>query len=237
MKRQHKSIREKPALPFQQHRSPELVALFKSRPYQGQDPKKASVLFLSSDANYSPKITGHNFFEYILRYHNNSVAFWKCYKCHHPFLLPCYPFNKTKDGVPFHRNFSKLGLGPEHAKHISFVELLNIPTQGSKSKSINSFYQLLDLEHLKDIESLLFEGNHKICFISRGVLQDIKKIKKTYPPLFNWLEYDPASKEQYSQSINGNTIREIYHFSSSQIHGQLDEIRRGIDLWLGTVND
>ena len=42
---------------FQKHTSEELVALFNSKPYQGQSPEKASILFLSSDANYSPKIT------------------------------------------------------------------------------------------------------------------------------------------------------------------------------------
>ena len=83
-------------------------------------PETARIIFLSSDANYSPEISNHSFFNYILEYQKDSIAFWKKYGCHHPFLLPNYPFNKSTGGVPFHRNFSKVGLGPEYAEYICF---------------------------------------------------------------------------------------------------------------------
>jgi len=62
---------------FQKHTSTEMVLLFQNKPYQGQDPLKAKILFLSSDANYSPKISEHPFFKYVLEYHKNGVDFWK----------------------------------------------------------------------------------------------------------------------------------------------------------------
>ena len=36
---------------FSRHPSEELVALFSKRPYQGQSPEKARIIFLSSDAS------------------------------------------------------------------------------------------------------------------------------------------------------------------------------------------
>ncbi len=115
---------------YRKHHSAELNTLFKAKPYQGQDPEKAKVIILGTDANYSEEISYHQFFEYILEYHVDGVKFWKEYNVHHPFLLENYPFNKTGGGVPYHRNFSKLGYNSDYAEIFSFVELLDIPTIG-----------------------------------------------------------------------------------------------------------
>jgi hypothetical protein len=216
---------------FQKHTSDEMVALFHKRPYQGQSPEEAAIVFLSSDANYSPAISSHSFFEHILEYHEDGIAFWKRYGCHHPFMLPNYPFNRNKAGVPFHRNFSKLGLGPEYAEHICFLELLDVPTIGNKSEDRDQFYKLLSLRHLEYIESLIRGGGHKLFFVSNGVLKNLKKIKKSYP-LFDWFDWAAGSERVFMKSINGNEIKEIYHFSSFQIHSQIEEIKSEIDRWL-----
>lgn len=121
-------------LRFQKHISAEMVDLFNKKPFQGQSPENAQIVFLSSDANYSPRISEHQFFKYILEYQKDGISFWEKYNCHHPFLLPNYPFDKNTAGVPFHRNFSKLGLGLEYAEYICFLELLDIPTIGNKSQ-------------------------------------------------------------------------------------------------------
>jgi hypothetical protein len=48
-------------------------------------------------------------------------------------------------------------------------------------------------------------------------------------PVFKWLNFKAGNKDQFSTIVNGgNKIREIYHFSSSEIHGQLDEIKQAI---------
>jgi hypothetical protein len=175
---------------FKKHTSDEMVELFNKRPFQGQIPAKAKIIFLSSDANYSPEISKHPFFKCIIEYQKNGIAFWKKHGCHHPFMLSNYPkeFDKRKDGAPFHRNFSKLGLQAEqHAEHISFLELLDVPTIGNKSEDMGLFFDLLCQDHLKYIDRLILGGGHKkLFFVSKGVLDDISGIKKIYPNLFSW---------------------------------------------------
>lgn len=219
---------------FAIHPSEDLVSLFNKRPYQGQSPEKADILFLSSDANYSPEISTHNFFDYITEYQADGIAFWEKYGCHHPFLLPDFPFNKNTGGRPFHRNFSKIGLTAKYAPHISFIELLDVPTIGNKSSNKNLFYSLISLDHINYLEKLILSGGHKLLFVSGGVLRDIIYLQKKFK-LFDWLDYVPNSKQQYSAKINGNMVKEIYHFSAWQIHGQLAEIRETIDSWLDTT--
>ena len=136
------------------HPSKDLIALFKSKPFQGQDPSMAKVIFLGSDANYSKEISEHDFFRYILEYHKDGVAFWKKYGVHHPFLLDSYPFNKNRGGVPYHRNFCKLGLTSKNAEHVSFIELLNIPTTGNMTAGTSTFLELINIDHLHWIESM-----------------------------------------------------------------------------------
>ncbi len=214
---------------FDVHPSQEMVALFKDKPFQGQSPEKASIIFLSSDANYSPEISNHPFFNFILEYQKNGIAFWKKYDCHHPFLLSNYPFNKNTGGVPFHRNFRKIGLSTTHIENISFLELLDIPTIGNKSKNKKLFYDLVSKSHLAYIENLMMGDSSKLFFVSNGVLKDIEKLKKRFP-VFKWLDLPVTGR--LSKGIKSNKIEEIYHFSSWQIHGQLAEISTIINKWL-----
>ena len=213
---------------FQKHTSTEMVSLFQNKPYQGQVPHKAKILFLSSDANYSPEISEHTFFKYILEYQEDGVDFWNKYNVHHPFLLPDYPFNRTKDGVRFHTIFKKLKLSTKLADHISFIELLDIPTIGNKSKNNKEFWEFVSEDHLKFLDTIIQNDNEKLIFIPGGVLKEMKKMKKLYN-VFNWLDYPCRAKSKYNHRINNSTIKEIYHFSSTQIHGQIPEIRTCID--------
>jgi len=217
---------------FKKHTSSELVKLFNNKPYQGQSPEKASIIFISSDANYSPAISDHKFFKYILEYQANGVSFWEKYGCHHPFLLNEYPFNRSKNGVPFHRNFSKIGLDSKYADKICFIELLDIPTIGNKSKNKSLFYDLISVSHLEYIDSLLLGDEDKLFFISKGVLNDMMKLKKDHY-VFKWLSIDRGREQQYSRILKSNEVNEIYHFSSYQIHSQVGEIFLSINKWLG----
>ena len=64
---------------YQLHPSADLQNIFASMrlPHQGQDPVKASVLFVGLDANYSTQISNDPvFFRRILEYHEDGVAFW-----------------------------------------------------------------------------------------------------------------------------------------------------------------
>jgi len=220
---------------FQKHTSTEMVTLFQNKPFQGQDPLKAKILFLSSDANYSPEISEHDFFKYILEYHKDGVNFWKKYNVHHPFLLPDYPFNRKKAGVPFHRNFSKLNLSSDHAAHISFIELLDIPTIGNKSDNKNLFWDLVSEDHLRYLDKIIQDDNEKLILIPGAILNDMEEMKKDYN-VFDWIDYSNQSKSQYSQKVNRSTVKKIYHFSASQIHAQIPAIRNHIDNFLISSN-
>jgi len=171
---------------FQKHTSSTLVKLFNEKPFQGQYPEKSTIIFLSSDANYSPEISNHIFFKNILEYQKDGISFWQKHDIHHPFLLPSYPFDKKRGGVPFHRNFQKIGLTSKYASKITFLELLDIPTIGNKSQNLNLFYNLVSKSHLQYIDKLITNGGKKLFFVSSGVLKDMMKLKKKYQ-VFDWL--------------------------------------------------
>ena len=72
----------RPGDEYGQHGFKELEELYEAKPYQGQDPQLAKVIFLGRDANY-PKALAEDksgFFDYILEYHKNGVAFWEKYR-------------------------------------------------------------------------------------------------------------------------------------------------------------
>jgi hypothetical protein len=215
---------------FSSHPSEQLSRLYHEKPFQGQLPEAARIIFISSDANYSPEISEHVFFNRILEYHADGVEFWKRHAVHHPFLLDTFPFDKTQHGRPFHARFRKLNLDSSYAPHISFLELLDIPTIGNKSSDRASFYNLVSVRHLKYLDNLITGGGHRLIFVSRGVLNDMYKMRLKHN-VFQWLEKQTASKK-YSFDIGDNQVREIYHFSSSHIFRQIDEIRKAIDDWL-----
>ncbi|RLA41897.1 MAG: hypothetical protein DRQ64_01085 [Gammaproteobacteria bacterium] len=216
---------------FKKHDSIELIDLFNSKPYQGQSPEKASIIFLSSDANYSRKISDDPFFNYILEYQEDGVSFWKKHGRHHPFLLEEYPFNRSKDGVPYHRNFSKIGFNASYSDKVCFLELLDIPTIGNKSENRNLFYNLTSLPHLKYIDNLITGGGNKLFYIPVGVLNDMMHLKKKYN-IFTWLSLEKTEEKPFSKTIHGNKVQQMYHFSSSQIHGQVGEIHLTANNWL-----
>ncbi|MBF0173745.1 MAG: hypothetical protein HQL83_09910 [Magnetococcales bacterium] len=229
---QHALVTE-PMKMYGRHPSDELLSIYSNKPFQGQDPNLAKIIFLSLDANYSPQISDHPFFSNIIDYHKDSVSFWQKNKnkVHHPFLLGDYPFNKTKDGVPFHRNFSKLNLSPEYAPHISFVELLNVPTIG-KTQS-NTFKQLLytdeNIERLRALESVLLHGKSKFLFVSNKVIQKLHLLKKSHG-LFEWITEKPSRQGSNCPSLifESNSLLLFYthHFSASGIHAQLPAIEQ-----------
>ena len=221
---------ENQEITFGRHPSAQLNSLFLNKPFQGQAPENARILFLSSDANYSPQISEHDFFKYILEYQEDGVRFWKKYNVHHPFLLDAYPFDKTKNGRPFHNNFRKLELDSGYAEFVSFIELLDIPTIGNKSSNRAEFFQLVSKLHLKYLDDLIQSDGCKMFLIPGGVLNDMLRLKDEYG-VFQWLNIDHRARNIVSH-VASNKIMKTYHFSAWQIHGQIPEIKRLIDNWL-----
>ena len=154
------------------HPSKKLIDLYTAKPFQGQYPEKATVVFWGRDANYSCRISEDDFFRQILSYHEDGVTFWEDpdRKCHHPFLLPDYPFPRTKDGVRYHRNFGSMNLSLMCAKHISFVELLDVPTTGNTAGGFRRLArQRLDaglFQYIENLQKKLLKSGQKTIFIS-----------------------------------------------------------------------
>lgn len=165
------------------HPSKELLHIFKKKPYQGQQPEKAKVLILGNDANYSPEISNNVFFQSILEYHSDGISFWQKTGLHHPFLLSNYPFPKNTGGVPYHRNFSKMGFSSKQAEIFSFIELLNVPTTGNTSTNKSKFYELMNPEYLSWLEYLIFNNSKKMVLLNKTICTEITKISKKFNAL------------------------------------------------------
>jgi hypothetical protein len=220
------------------HNSQELIDLYAARPFQGQDPGQARVVIWGRDANYSCRISEHEFFREILSYHENGVRFWEERQCHHPFLLPDYPFPRNTDGVPYHRNFGSMELSPACAKHIAFVELLDVPTTGNTA---NGFRQLAQLrlhdgllEYIQRLEEKLLESGRKAIFISPMVLRDLEFIRDLTGCFNNDFDYDariedPATFPVVYNGGNGDVeVLLAYHFSCAKFFCQREAIRTRI---------
>lgn len=215
------------------HPSEKLIELFRNKPYQCQDPRKAKILFLGLDANFCPNIEDDGFFSYIKEYLLEGVRFWNKYGVHHPFLLDACP---RGDGVRYHKQFSKLGLSVNHAKHISFVELLDIPTAGRTNKK--KLWSLLNLEYLREFDEILLNENPKLLFVSSGVLRVMKKIKKEQR-IFKWIpDREIKGANIIHEVYNENSLKVCYmtHFSASISDEHIRNIRGEIDEFL-VLND
>ena len=115
------------------------------------------------------------------------------------------------------------------------MEILDIPTIGNKSENKNLFYNLTSLPHLKYIDDLITEGGNKLFYIPVGVLNDMIHLKKKYN-IFTWLSLEKTGGKPFSKIIHGNKVQQIYHFSSSQIHGQVEAIYLTANHWLEKTN-
>ena len=201
------------ATPYDVHPSVELRKLFSAMPipYQGQDPHRASVIFVGLDANYAPEIhDAANFRERIIEYHKDGVAFWQRHGVHHPFLLPEYPLPGTQGGRPYHRKFSNMGLTPDFAPKISFVELLSVPTTGSTKDK--KFWELFSLEHAKNLDSLFKSGERRLILLPRSVVDKMGVARKRFG-IFRWL---PRKTDWGRIGRIGETeFHKVKHFSGA----------------------
>ena len=180
-------------------------------PYQGQDPKRASVIFVGLDANYSAELFEFpEFRKRILEYHRDGVAFWKRHGVHHPFLLPEYPLPRNQGGVPYHRKFSNMGLTPEFASEISFLELLNVPTTGSTEEK--RFWELFSLDHAQRLDRLFRAGERRLVLLPDSVIQKMGAARKRFG-VFEWLP-KKVDWGRFGQ-LGGTEFYKIKHFSGS----------------------
>lgn len=203
------------------HPSIELVNLFRKSPYQGQNPKDAKVIFIGLDANYTSQISSHKFFQKIIEYQKDGVAFWRKYGVHHPFLLEDYPFKRNMDGVPYHRNFSKLRLPSDFASNISFVELLDVPTIGTTNESV--FLKLINPNHLRWLDAIVSEGQPRAIILSDSVIRKMIKFEESFKCLRS-----ATNQTGLIKKIGETHIYKFSHFSAYQIHTQIESLRKVI---------
>lgn len=229
---------------FSKHTSMELKKLFKERPFQGQHPSQARMIFFGRDANYPEDIennkTRTGCFDLLRSYHKDGVGFWQNNyrnnpeKKHHPFLI-CMKHGDP--GYMYHKVFSEMkNLDSSCADHISFVELLNVPTMGDpKDDPRHEFYRLLgeSQNHLQRLFEQLSLGDfRRVIFVPDNAIKPMKKV--TVVPLFyreiarrnRRIEDEcPILIFQY-RSID---VYKCYHFSDARGRGQLGNMKRIID--------
>ena len=195
------------------HPSKRLRELFAAMPvpYQGQDPRRASVLFVGLDANYSADVFEYpSFRNRIFEYHRDGVMFWRRYGVHHPFLLDEYPLKRNQGGVPYHRKFARMGLTPDMADQVSFVELLPVPTTGSTTEK--RFWELFDLQHARQLERLFQEGSRRLILFPGSVLTKMLVASKRFD-VFRWLpkQINWGLFERFSLT----ELHKVRHFSGA----------------------
>lgn len=192
------------------HPSPELNDLFFRKPFQGAEPESAEYLFVGLDANYEADVHQKPIFQKLREYHDDGVRFWQEYGVHHPFLLPEY----TGDGKFYHRSFARIGLKPEHAPLVSFIELLHVPTVGRNKLHSED----LSTSHLEFIKSVILDGRAKHIFVPSGVARLMRSTD-----CFSWLpktvEINPGKLSTLYRR-NAKTIYSHLHFS---VYGKFEK--------------
>jgi hypothetical protein len=213
-------------------------AIFKDKPYQGQNPEKAKILFVGRDANYPDDLCNHPFFERVKEYHRDGVAFWEKYKVHHPFLCNDFPFPRNAGGRPYHNNFTKLGLDWTYAQYISFIELRELPTRGvtgSIPKSV--FISSLTLSNMQRLDRWISQSGRKLVFLPKTIRKDMLKFRKDDSSLFQFLNCTPpiplnASGLPVIYADNDVLVLETCAFSSWRIFGITSKMKIVIDQFL-----
>ena len=139
------------------------------KPFQGAHPSEARFVFFGLDANFDEYIDNKPYLEEVLRYLDDGVTYWRNEGVHHPFLSSKIKY--TGSGKKYHERFSKIGFKQNHAEHISFIELLDIPTFGTS----NFEYSDLNDNHINKIIEWVFYGKSEYIFIPSSVAKLLKK--------------------------------------------------------------
>ncbi|MBF8271606.1 MAG: hypothetical protein HW380_711 [Magnetococcales bacterium] len=192
------------------HPSPELNDLFARKPYQGVDPDQSTFLFVGQDANYDENIEKKSIFPKILEYHDDGASFWRKYNVHHPFLLPEY----SGGGKSYHRGFSRIGFGPQHADLVSFVELLHVPTVGRNKLDATD----LQLSHLRMLNTTILEGQAAHIFIPAKVA-NLMRITGAFP----WLGKGIKNPPGLLRVLFRNHTKTVYSHLHFSVYGKFEQ--------------
>jgi len=195
---------------YDPHPNAALNRAFAARPFQGAEPETAKYLFVGLDANYSPTIEQNAVFDRVLDYLADGVAFWKAHGVHHPFVLPEY----RGDGQKYHRTFATIGFRPEHADHVSFIEMLHVPTAGRSNLTIDD----LDRVHLLQLNEAIERGSARHIFVPAGVARLMRESS-----MFPWMPEVPNDTDgplKIWRNTGSKTIYWHYHLS---VYGKFEQ--------------
>lgn len=228
---------------FLQHTSAELNKLFEEMRFQGQHPSQARVIFFGRDANYPQdienNITRPGCFNLLRQYHKDGVGFWQnTYgtnpnQKHHPFLI-C--MRHGDPGFKYHQVFSEIILGSNYANHISFVELLNVPTMGDPNDDQRKEFDSLlrqSKDHLQWLLQQMSSGHfRRAVFMPDCVIKEMNKIPVApffYRQIFMRNEPLMANCPKLIFCYKNIDVYKCYHFSDSRGRGQFKNMKRIID--------
>src|SRR6266480_451669 len=124
--------------------------------------------------NFPKKFDGEAFKVFENYFLDDEVQIWQREGIHHPFAKYC-------PRIMYHQRLADIFGRTEHkerlASHVCFVELLDVPTVGRSSRHASRFESLLNPEHLRWIESLVFSRQRCVStFVSSGVLKKIRRL-------------------------------------------------------------
>ena len=194
------------------HPSAALTSLFAHRPYQGAAPHEASILFVGLDANYDAELEHKPIFSKVCDYHEDGVAFWRRYGVHHPFLLREY----SGDGRRYHRNFAGIGFTVEQAHHVSFIELLHVPTVGRNKLAAGD----LSTSHLDMLNDVLLHGRAKHIFVPDRVVRLMRTTKA-----FVWLAKSPLDRVGPLDVLYRHDDKRVYKHLHFSVYGAFEKRR------------
>jgi len=196
-------------MPYTEHPSPILKALFREKSWQGANPMQAKYVFVGLDANFAIDVETQ--IPQIISYLQDGPQFWTNTERHHPFMLDGY----NGDGVLYHRNFKLIGFTPAEACQVSFIELVEKPTTGRSRLTFGD----LSLNHMNWIRDIIDNGNAKYILIPP---QAIKLMKRK--EVFSWLRrrrpirIEGNFKVWRDDAERGQIIYEMYHLSNYGKH-------------------
>lgn len=192
------------------HPSAVLSSLFAHKPFQGAGPHEATFVFVGLDANYEAEVEQTPIFSKLREYHEDGVAFWRRHRVHHPFLLPQY----SGDGQFYHRSFSRIGFGHEHAHQVSFIELLHVPTVGRNKLAPSD----LSAPHLCLLNDVLLNGSAKHVFIPGGVARLMHATGA-----FGWLPKAPTEHVGPLGVLYRRGSKVVYSHLHFSVYGKFQE--------------
>lgn len=200
---------------YHRHHSEILKKLFRAKPYQGAPPDEAKIIFVGLDANFDEDVEEKQpiIFPALVDYLTSGVDYWKKHGIHHPFLQPEY----KGDGRFYHEEFARLRLPKEMAEHISFVELIDVPTTGTSRLSVSD----LNPRHLKRLKNWIVGGAAQCVFVS-GAAGRLMSQSGEFPDMPRRPRTDSGALKLWAD-LQGVKVLWHYHFS---VYGRYEHRKR-----------